>query len=406
MFLPLRIITFTRYDANGNQLQQIVYDYVCELTIKKSYLTLTDTANIKFPRKLLYKSGSGLTPSNAATSQDYINLPAIGDTQNVNYISSQDASALFRRGDSVTIQIGYYPNMQTRFVGYISKIISDLPFQIQCEDSMWILKQSNCIYPDPSQWQSKVKSKHTYISTSVNSTLKMVIDGMLKYVPTKINYDLVDATMDLGHLIIDNVSCAAVLGILKDRYGLYSYFRDDGILYVGFGNNYANTAIQTLQMDGNSGVVINNNTLQWTNSQDVLVKVRGKSINTQTNKVRIYEAYLLNNVLVGKFIDSPAQEDKKFGGDTIEQITINQSDAGLKKWVDNMLPTLNYTGWRGTVETIGEPVINHGDIINLVSNKMPERNGQYLVKSVEISEGVGGYFQKIELGISLKKNVA
>ena len=152
-------------------------------------------------------------------------------------------------------------------------------------------------------------------------------------------------------------------------------------------------------------MVINNDTLNWTNAQDVLVKVRGKSLNTTTNIYTIYEAYMLNNKLVGKFLDNnhtPSQQDKIFGGDTIEQITVNQSSDSLKKWVDNMLPTLTYNGYRGDVHTFGEPAINHGDIINLVSNKLPERNGKYLVKSVKITDGVEGYFQTLTLGISLQ----
>lgn len=67
-----------------------------------------------------------------------------------------------------------------------------------------------------------------------------------------------------------------------------------------------------------------------------------------------------------------------------------------------MLPTLTYNGYRGDVHTFGEPAINHGDIINLVSNKLPERNGKYLVKAVKITDGVDGYFQTLTLGISLQ----
>ena len=402
MFLPLRKITFTRYDANKVIIQQFVYDYVCDLEIKKSYETLTSTAHIKLPRKLLYNSGEAQTPT--SPTQDYINQPAIGHTQNVNYITptANDASVLFRRGDSVKIEIGFYPNMQTRFVGFISKIVSTLPIEIQCEDSMWILKQSNVIFPDPSTWRRVVKNKSTTISGTRRLNLKTIMDGILSFVPTRINYLTVDDSMDLGLRIFNGVSVAQILEILKSHYGLYSYFKDDGVLYVGFGNNYSNTAIQTIQMDGNNGVVFNADSLQWTNSKDVLIKVRGKSLNTSTQKYIIYEAYMLNNILVGRVVNNPSEEDKRFAGDTIEKLTVNQSAEGLKKFVDNMLPTLNYNGFRGEILTLGEPVINHGDIINLVSLKIPERNGKYLVKGVTIEDGEKGYFQKISLGIAMQ----
>jgi len=404
MFLPLRKITFTRYNADNSINQNFTYDYVCDIEISKSYLTLTNTCKIVIPRKLIYQSGAPINPT--SEYKDYVQLPDLG-----NEIKPQNgyvvgADAMFRRGDSVKIEIGFYPNMQTRFVGYISKVHSSLPITIDCEDSMWLLKQTNVIFPDPSTWQKKVKSKSTGLSPVLfnpnNVSLSQLLTGMMSFVKNPPKFKTVDDNMDLGHLIINNDSAAQTLQILKDRYGLFASFRDDGVLYVGFGNNYANTAIQSIQMDGNNGIVINNDTLQWTNARDVIIKVRGKSLNTTSNLYTIYEAYMLNNQLVGKFIDNPSQEDKKFSGDVIEQITINQSKAGLKKWVDNMLPTLTYNGWRGDIHTIGEPAVSDGDVIKLTSNKMPERNGSYLVKAVKITDGTNGYFQTISLGIALQ----
>src|ERR1700751_177803 len=118
-FLPLRKITFIRFDEKKVLQQEIIYDYVCEIEINKSYETLTDTAKITIPRKLIYKSGSPLTPENQNDQKDYVELPALGDTENTAYVVGADA--LFKRGAQVKIEIGFYPNLKTRFNGYISK---------------------------------------------------------------------------------------------------------------------------------------------------------------------------------------------------------------------------------------------------------------------------------------------
>jgi hypothetical protein len=44
-----------------------------------------------------------------------------------------------------------------------------------------------------------------------------------------------------------------------------------------------------------------------------------------------------------------------------------------------------------------EPIIKHGDVVNIKSYKSPERDGKFLVKSVVLTIGVNGGKQKVEL---------
>ena len=57
-----------------------------------------------------------------------------------------------------------------------------------------------------------------------------------------------------------------------------------------------------------------------------------------------------------------------------------------------------YNGFYGKFTTFGEPFVRHGDRINIIDKKNPEKNGVYFAKSVEYPFGWGGYFQEIELG--------
>ena len=58
---------------------------------------------------------------------------------------------------------------------------------------------------------------------------------------------------------------------------------------------------------------------------------------------------------------------------------------------------VNYEGMTGDVETFLQPTISAPSILGLVSDKVPEKNGTYLVKEVNTYFGVNGGRQSISL---------
>lgn len=371
MLLPQRKITFTRV-PEGDVIE---YTYVAGINIKKNRQNLTDTATITIPRKLTYNSGQALSPSNTSL-QDNITIPASGDSVEQTFVVGADA--IFKRGDEVKIELGYYPNLETRFTGYISHVSSSLPIEIKCENKMWLMKQFAVLYPAAATHNYTTKQKHSYFAATNSITLKRLIDIILSFQPADqppIQYELVDPNMNIGKWLINNITASKVFEVLKDRYGLNSYFKDDGILYVGFVNDASQTNIQEFKFEQ---VVIDSDKLNWENANDARIKIHGVSMLSDNTKLE-YDA-----------------GDE--GGDTITKICVNQDMAGLKKFVTEMLAGFKYTGWRGNLRTFGEPAMNPGDVAILTSLKLPERNGRYLVKSVEIEDGLNGYFQTLELG--------
>jgi hypothetical protein len=73
----------------------------------------------------------------------------------------------------------------------------------------------------------------------------------------------------------------------------------------------------------------------------------------------------------------------------------------VKNYISRQLNRLTYEGWRGSFVTFGLPKVNHGDIVQLIDDVIPERNGRYMVKSVETSFGVNGFRQTIGLDIKV-----
>lgn len=78
--------------------------YKCsEIRIEESWETLTDTCDIIFPKKM-------------------------AETQN------------FKRGESVTVELGYDYTLRKVFEGYVDRVRIDEQLTLHCEDTMWTYK--------------------------------------------------------------------------------------------------------------------------------------------------------------------------------------------------------------------------------------------------------------------------
>src|SRR3990167_4649103 len=153
------------------------FTYVNLMEINSSWDTFTDTATIILPNKFRQK-----------------NKTIVVGADNV-----------FKRGDVVTIKIGYFPNLFTRFQGYVSRIKPDSPLILECEDEMWKLKQVN------------LKSKQF---DAAGTTIKDVVSYAAASFTGEIEYD--DPTAKIGAFHIDNkgfVNAVTVFEVLKDQFG-------------------------------------------------------------------------------------------------------------------------------------------------------------------------------------------
>ena len=64
-----------------------------------------------------------------------------------------------------------------------------------------------------------------------------------------------------------------------------------------------------------------------------------------------------------------------------------------------MIKENKYTGYRGEVETFGEPLMLHGDRAKITSTKLPVRDGTFLIKKVKRVYSVdAGNHQFLTLG--------
>ena len=306
------------------------FNFVTDLRILTSWETITDTAIINLPNNLRSKN---------------INITDI-----------------IQVNDPVTIKIGYHPKLETRFVGFVSRVVPESPMKIYCEDQAFKLKQSSI----------RAYSKK---DLTLNQLITDNYDGPV---------DIADA--DIGAFRIDGVTLVKVLQELRSKYGLFSWFKD-GILFSGVPfTGDGETILFSFQRN-----IIDGRNLRYTKESELHTVVHGISTQPDGKTIELYafyEAGRTGSIIVST--DNP-------GGDLNKYSIPGRTLAQLSVLIKRKLPNLHYTGYRGSFDTFGNPIVEHGDMADITDNKFPERSGKYLVKGLQIDFGMKGYRQKVEL---------
>lgn len=251
-----------------------------------------------------------------------------------------------KKGDRVEIYLGYDFDFNLEFSGYVSNLRNGVPVVIECEDEMWQLKQNSVT----KTWRSV--------------RLPQMIQDI---VPKGTKVNVLDA--DLGPFRINQVSVAKVLEKLKERYGFCSFFRD-GVLYVGY--PYGQVAAKRGAFTFEDTII--NNRLEYRKSDDVKIKVKAVSMLPGGSKI--------------EQVIGPAD------GELHSLHFYNLSAAQLKISAQEEAKRLQYEGWKGDMESYGDPYLQHSDIADLNSIEYQERKGSYLIDEVRTRFGVNGGFKR------------
>jgi hypothetical protein len=265
--------------------------------------------------------------------------------------------------DAVEIKLGYHPNLTTRFVGYVSEVLPESPLKVMCEDEAFQLKQSTV-------------NNYSKKEATLNDVITDNYSGEV---------NIVDAV--LGSFRIDRVTMVKVLQELKTKYKIFSWFRD-GILNSGLAYLPGEGVTEKFDFQWN---IINGRNLAFTDESELDTIAHGVSTQADGTKIELYTFY--ERGTTGNII---TQEGNP-GGDLNTIRIPDRTKEQLTYFLETWLPNLYYTGFKGSFETFGEPVVNHGDIAEIKDRKFPEKDGKYLIKSVQVKFGQRGYRQIIEL---------
>jgi hypothetical protein len=321
-----RIVCRVIVEQQGDgRSETFTFPAVNKVTVSRSFDKQTQTASVTLPRNVTY------------------------DKKNI----YEGENAMMRRGDKIKIIAAYYPNETVIFTGYISNINNNVPIEILCEDEMFLLKQT-------------ISPNLSYKSVDLNTFIGKMLTNI------KVPYK-VDLTAQLGQIRLQEVSIGKVLQVLRDQYGLFSFFVN-GVLRVGlpFYKDEAMKAVFLFEKMVKDGM-----DLTYLKKDDVKIQVKGILIKNNDREEFIY--------------GDPSGDIR-----TVFQYGGTKSDLDMK--CKSFLEQSNYTGYYGNFKTFLEPLVVPGDYAVIDSWKYPERKGKYLIKSVitEVSTSDGGK-QTIEL---------
>ena len=199
------------------QVGDFTFAGVAKVRVSSSWETLTDTAQITFPRKVKWEG------RNLASGAD----------------------PLLKRLDPVTVSLGY-EDAATVFQGYIRDIGADTPVTVLAEDAMYLLKQQEV----GGSWKQ--------------ATLSEVL-GAICPIQFKVLREI-----ELGPLRFDKVNAAEALAKLKEKYLTWFWVRK-GKLYAGSTIDPDQSA--TYKFDFNWNII--SHELEYRMAEDVRLKLRG-----------------------------------------------------------------------------------------------------------------------------------
>lgn len=379
----------------------LVFDFVEKYEWDSSWKNMTDKGTISLPKNLYY------------TDEDGAKHPLAGSTANV---GGYTENPFFMRGDKISLESGYsYFNkagvqiFESRkiFDGYISKVNSGIPIELEVEDSMWVLKQTPL-------------ANKTYKSTdSLESIMKDVIAQVNKTQGTALTYRALNVT-NFGQLIVNNETAAQLLNRLHKTFGFNSYFRDEelrcgSLIYVE-----SDSSTQTFIMNGVDGnVLAEGQELVYQRKDDIKIsalahntieQLTGESTKDNKPKTKQTRLEVLVSIVNGKRIDRPiAKGEVVPANEDGERMTFffpsakntkDLADLASAKLIQNY-----YTGLKGKFIVYGIPYVRHGDYVLIKNPQQPEQNGRYKVKAVTYTGGTDGNRQEIEIDYKSDFNI-
>lgn len=265
-----------------------------------------------------------------------------------------ETSNPIKRGDKISVWLGYDDNLQLAFTGYVLRKGFKAPIEIFCEDEMFMLKQKPCV-------------KKAYKSVDIQTLLS----------DQNLGYDIkVLGEQSIGQYRTNFETVAELLAHLKEN-SIRTFFRfEDGkpVLYCGVLFDHGTELRQVFETGVN---IISDSSLDEQKAEDVKIKLKVVSLQPD-NKKKI-------KVEVGD-ADGERRTLHCYG----------KTEAEAKAWGEQELERLKRDGLTGSFQTFGHMLLDRLDIIGIKIDG--ERKGKYQIQKNTITYGSSGFRQDITLG--------
>lgn len=382
-------ITQRKSDTFPTRTGVLTFDFVNTFEAESCWQDLTDKGKVVLPKNLYYKDKDGRLQPLKGTN---INIGGFG------------LVPLFLRGDKVQIEAGYkYYNKTGReildtailFDGYISKVHSKIPIELELEDNMWLCKQT------------PVDTKTFTASDTLEDILQYLVGKVNDIHKTNFTSKALTKT-NFGEFQIGSETVAQVLQRLKKQYGFEFYFKGD--LLRGGVLIYIEDEAQTQYFRFQENIISDD--MEYRRKDDIVLSVLAHNTLTVdaggickdgSRKTKRRRLSVLVTIKNGNRQPDIVIEPGTPVPENIEGERTTYFDPGAKTVTElgnnayEHLKKFYYDGFRGSFETFGIPYVQQGDNADIKDAILPERDGLYKIKKVEYSGGVNGMRQIIHL---------
>lgn len=304
---------------------KLQFKEVAKVQIKSSWKELTDTCEIELPKNSRLKG--------------------------------KPVSEYIQRDDKVLVQLGYNNELKTEFTGFVRRVESDIPLKVFCDDYAFLLK-----------WH-KPKNK-LFSSVKLDDVVNHITEGI-----EGIKVSVLD-DVNLGKFIVENTSTSKVLEVIRQSYGLVSFFKGD-TLFVGFPYRNESPVKNAYVYDFQNNIVPGHS-----------LKYR----KTNTVKMKIKAISSLNN---GKKLTTEVGQD---GGSIVTRNFPHMNQSELEKLAKEELKKYKYKGFAGELTAWGQPFVSHGDSVVLTDSEFPDRRGKYFVDAVGVTFTSSTFRRRVSIG--------
>lgn len=274
------------------------------------------------------------------------------------YNKALEVESLIKRGDPVSITIGYEETgLREEFRGWIQRISTDDgSITIECEDDLYKFRKAI-----PNEELKQVK---------LESLLKKVISGIGG------SYKL-DCTYSWTYekFVISNATGYDVLKKVQEESGADIYLADD-TLHV---HAPAETVGDDVYYDFAQNVEECDLTYRTAEDRKVQVVVKATMPDGTVKEI----------------------ETGSTGGDKVEIRCATSDEASMRQRGQTEIKRLSFDGYEGNITTWLIPYCKPGDTAELRDEDYPEKDGRYFVQAVTTEFSRDGGKRTVELGFRL-----
>ena len=302
-----------------------------------------------------------------------LTIPAICKVRKSNDVSGyQPTAGLLSDRDPVRVSLGYNGDLQEEFRGFVKRRSLSYPMQVECEGMVQVMRLDMDVSASYEVTSAAVLGKFLQSDAYGNDS--------------GITVEVAD-NLPLQNIVLSHVNGVEICNAIK-RFSVDTmsiFFKGATTLWMGLLYSTLKQGSDPLGL----GVVnfrIGYNTLAANELRE----------HTASDPVEIV-FHNFSATGVRQQVLSAADVKARARKEVAIMNNIGDADT-LQKIANEKMYRSNYVGYSGVIRAFLQPFCAPGWIARITDDRYPERNGDYLIESTEVSFGAGGARRRVEVG--------